>query len=67
MKHAIENDKAIPHEYKDLKEQAVKEMQMADDHTIARRTYVDDEYEQAKYRDPKLLITTSRDPSQKLI
>jgi hypothetical protein len=63
VKHAIENDKPVPHEYKNLKENAIKEMTMADDHTIARRTHVDDEYEQARYRDPKLLVTTSREPS----
>ena len=40
---------------------------ISDDHTIARRTHMDDEYEQAKYRDPKILVTTSRDPSQKLL
>ena len=67
VKQAIDSDKPIPNEYKKLKEQAVKEMSMADDHTIARRTHIDDEYEQAKYRDPKLLVTTSRDPSSKLV
>lgn len=40
---------------------------MADDHTMAARTHIDDEYEEAKYQDPKLLVTTSRDPSQRLI
>jgi len=63
VKHAIENDKPIPNEYRKHKEEAIKEMQMTDDHTISRRSHIDDEYEQAKYRDPKLLITTSRDPS----
>ena len=41
----------------------MKDLELADDHTIARRTIIDDEYEEAKYRDPKLLVTTSRDPS----
>lgn len=63
MKAAIENDKPVPNEYSHLKDDAIKEMQMADDHTIARRTHMDDEYEEAKYGDPKLLVTTSRDPS----
>ena len=31
------------------------------------RSHIDDEYEDAKYRDPKLLITTCRNPSQRLI
>ena len=34
---------------------------------MAARSHIDDEYEEAKYRNPKLLITTSRDPSQRLI
>ena len=45
----------------------MREMELADDHTIAARTHIDDEYEEAKYRDPKLLVTTSRDPSQRLV
>lgn len=67
VKHAIENDKPVPNEYRHMKDEAIREMQMADDHTIAKRSHIDDEYEQAKYRDPKLLVTTSRNPSQKLM
>ena len=67
VKNALDNDRKIPNEYRKNGEEAIKDLELADDHTIARRTTIDDEYEEAKYRDPKLLITTSRDPSQRLI
>ena len=63
VKGAIDSDKAIPNEYRKQGEEAMRDLELADDHTMARRTTIDDEYEEAKYRDPKLLITTSRDPS----
>lgn len=43
------------------------DLELADDNTIAARTHMDDEYEEAKYRDPKILVTTSRNSSQRLI
>ena len=43
------------------------EFEMADDKTMVARTHIDDEYEEAKYRDPKVLVTTSRNSSQKLM
>jgi U3 small nucleolar ribonucleoprotein protein IMP4 len=45
----------------------MNEMELDDDKTLAPRTHIDDEYEEAKYRDPKLLMTTSRGPSQRLL
>ena len=63
VKGAIDSDKAIPNEYRKQGEEAMRDLELADDHTMARRTTIDDEHEEAKYRDPKLLITTSRDPS----
>ena len=38
-------------------------MELADDKTIVKRSHIDDEYEEAKYRDPKILVTTSRNAS----
>lgn len=43
------------------------DLDLADDKTMVARSHVDDEYEDAQYRDPKILITTSRAPSQRLI
>ena len=41
-------------------------MELEDDNTAVPRTHVDDEYARAAEIDPKLLITTSRDPSSRL-
>jgi U3 small nucleolar ribonucleoprotein protein IMP4 len=67
IKRAIENDKKMPNELRKEKEQLTKEVELADDKTIMARTHIDDEYEEAKYRDPKVLITTSRNSSQRLV
>jgi U3 small nucleolar ribonucleoprotein protein IMP4 len=37
-----------------------------DDNTAVQRTHVDDEYAGASQRDPRVLVTTSRDPSSRL-
>lgn len=64
MKQAVENEGAIPNNLKGKeKDNAIRNMELANDHTLAVRTHIDDEYEMAKYRDPKLLVTTSREPS----
>jgi hypothetical protein len=64
VKHAIENESSMPNNLKGKeKDKAIRNMELANDHTIAARTHIDDEYEMAKYRDPKLLVTTSREPS----
>ena len=66
VKHALEADKPIPTEYRKEKDQILHDLELADDKTIAARTHIDDEYEEAKFRDPKILVTTSRDASQRL-
>ena len=43
-----------------------KEIELEDDNTAVVRTHIDDEYAHAGEIDPKLLITTSRDPSSRL-
>lgn len=43
-----------------------KDLELADKRTIMARSHMDDEYEEAKYRDPKIFITTCRNPSQRL-
>jgi hypothetical protein len=43
------------------------DLELADDKTIIARSHIDDEYEEAKYRDPKILITTSREASNRLL
>ena len=63
IKKAIENDKRMPTEFKKNKDQLKHDLELADDKTIVARTHIDDEYEEAKYRDPRVLVTTSRNAS----
>lgn len=67
MQLAHEQDKRIPTELHREKKQVEHDLSLADKKTIIARSVVDDEYEDAKYRDPKLLITTSRGASQRLL
>ncbi|RKO95939.1 hypothetical protein CAUPRSCDRAFT_4714, partial [Caulochytrium protostelioides] len=65
LKTAIETGAPIP---KDIRQAAVKiQKQLAfDEAEAAPTTHVDDEYANAGVRDPKILLTTSRDPSSRL-
>jgi U3 small nucleolar ribonucleoprotein protein IMP4 len=65
IKRAVENDKATPTEFRKEKGKLEHDLELADEKTV--RTHVDDEYEEAKYRDPKVLVTTSRNASQRLM
>lgn len=42
-------------------------MEAQDENTIIPRSKLDDEYSNIAYRDPNILITTSRDASQRLV
>ena len=63
IKKAIENEKRMPTELRKNRDQLNHDLELADDKTIVARTHIDDEYEEAKYRDPKVLVTTSRNAS----
>ena len=67
IKRAIEAEKRVPNELRKEKGKLDHDLELADDKTIVARTHIDDEYEEAKYRDPKVLVTTSRNPSQRLV
>jgi len=67
IKKAIEKEKRLPTELKKEKDKLAHDLELADDKTILARSHVDDEYEEAKYRDPKVLVTTSRNASQRLM
>ncbi len=41
------------------------QVELEDDNTAVPRSHIDDEYAHAGERDPKILITTSRDPSSR--
>lgn len=67
LRNALETATPIPGH---LKRDAVtlkKFVELDDDATAKLRTTVDDEYALAGVEDPKILVTTSRDPSQKLM
>jgi U3 small nucleolar ribonucleoprotein protein IMP4 len=67
LKRALEEEKPIPSELKKDSEGLLQELEYEDDNTILPNSVVDDEYASNKYQEPKILITTSRTPSQRLI
>ena len=67
VRRALNEDKDVPTELRKEKDKIMHDLDLVDDKTIVARTHIDDEYEEAKYRDPKILITTSRNASQRLI
>lgn len=59
--------KPIPTELRREEGSLRHEVELEDAHTgAAPRTHVDDEYALAGTRDPKVCVTTSRDPSSRL-
>jgi U3 small nucleolar ribonucleoprotein protein IMP4 len=59
--------KPIPSEVRLEEAELRKQVELEDDNTAVQRTHIDNEYAHAGERDPKLLITTSRDPSSRLV
>lgn len=66
LEDALKNNKAIPTEIRGEDKKLRKTLDLADDRTKQQRSAVDDEYAYMGAKDPKLLITTSRDPSSRL-
>lgn len=58
--------KPIPNELRKEEQALRRQVELEDDNTAVPRTHIDDEYAHAGERDPKILITTSRDPSSRL-
>jgi len=63
MQNALDNDRAVPTELRKERDAVAHDLELADKNTMVARSHIDDEYEDAKYKNPKLLITTSRNPS----
>ncbi|KAL3678156.1 hypothetical protein R1sor_021112 [Riccia sorocarpa] len=63
---ALEEGKPIPTELRNEEAQLREEIDLEDDNTAQMRTHIDDEYAHANEKDPKILLTTSRDPSSRL-
>ena len=59
--------KPIPTELRKEEQVLRKKIDLEDDNTAVPRSHIDDEYAHAEERDPKILVTTSRDPSTRLV
>ncbi|KXS10889.1 Brix-domain-containing protein [Gonapodya prolifera JEL478] len=66
LQEAIKDGKPIPYDLKQDGAQLTKDM-MFDEDMDEPTSHIDDEYSTAGMRDPKILITTSRDPSSRLL
>lgn len=63
LKKANDNDRKVPNELRKEAGKVQHDLELADDKTLNARSHIDDEYEDANFRDPKVFITTSRNPS----
>lgn len=61
------DDKPIPTELRKEADELMKQIEYDDDKTIMPYNLIDDEYADNKNLDPKILLTTSRNPSQRLL
>eukprot|EP00510_Aplanochytrium_minuta_P000240 CAMPEP_0184019710 /NCGR_PEP_ID=MMETSP0954-20121128/8914_1 /TAXON_ID=627963 /ORGANISM="Aplanochytrium sp, Strain PBS07" /LENGTH=285 /DNA_ID=CAMNT_0026301429 /DNA_START=102 /DNA_END=956 /DNA_ORIENTATION=- len=67
IKQAIEEGKPIPTELRGAEEKGLRsDLEHDDEYTLAPKTHIDDEYANAGVEDPRVCITTSRDPSSRL-
>jgi U3 small nucleolar ribonucleoprotein protein IMP4 len=66
IRKALEEGKPIPTEVRAEEASLRREIALEDDNTAVPRTHIDDEYANAGVIPPKVLITTSRDPSSRL-
>ncbi|KAJ6346732.1 hypothetical protein OIU76_003416 [Salix suchowensis] len=66
IKEALAEGKPIPTELRNEEAALRQEIDLEDENTAIPRSHIDDEYAKATERDPKILLTTSRDPSAPL-
>ncbi|KAL6053568.1 U3 small nucleolar ribonucleoprotein IMP4 [Balamuthia mandrillaris] len=66
LRQALQEGKAIPNDLLREQEALRAEIEMDDSRTEIPRQLIDDEYARAAVRDPKIFITTSRNPSSRL-
>lgn len=66
IREALEEGKPIPTELRNEEAALRQEIDLEDDYTAVPKSVIDDEYAKANEREPKILLTTSRDPSQPL-
>ncbi|KAE8124414.1 hypothetical protein FH972_019303 [Carpinus fangiana] len=66
IKEALQEGKPIPTELRSEEAELRHQIDLEDENTAVPKTHIDDEYANASERDPKILITTSRNPSAPL-
>ncbi|GAV79034.1 Brix domain-containing protein [Cephalotus follicularis] len=66
IKQALQEGKPIPTELRNVEAALREEIDLEDQNTAIPRTHIDDDYANATERDPKILLTTSRNPSAPL-
>ena len=67
IREALQLGKPIPSTLKHIEADLRKEIQAEDEGHAEARSVMDDEYARAGINDPKVLITTAHNPSQKLL
>lgn len=66
IKEALQEGKPIPTELRNEEAELRRQIDFEDENTAVPKTHIDDEYANASEKDPKILITTSRNPSAPL-
>lgn len=66
IRQALEEGRPIPTELRNEETALRNELDLEDDQTAELGSHIDDEYAHASDRDPKILLTTSREPSSRL-
>lgn len=66
LKEALDEGKQIPTEYKSVSDKIVANVDLIDT-SINPKSIIDDEYSLSGFYEPKILITTSRSPSSRLL
>ncbi|GLJ39446.1 hypothetical protein SUGI_0805650 [Cryptomeria japonica] len=66
IRQALEEGKPIPTELRNEEKALRSEIDLEDDQTAVPKSSIDDEYANASERDPKILLSTSRNPSSRL-
>jgi U3 small nucleolar ribonucleoprotein protein IMP4 len=67
IKDALAEGKRIPAHLRDESERLKHDMEIDDPTSTQLRTHIDDEYQNVGVYDPKIMITSSRDPSTRLM
>ncbi|KAJ1693320.1 hypothetical protein LUZ63_010018 [Rhynchospora breviuscula] len=66
IRQALEEGKPIPTELRNEESTLRREIDLEDEQTAIPRSLIDDEYANATMSDPKIMLTTSRNPSAPL-